>query len=512
MPSPTGRSHARECLGSAAADRVTPDDRSNRCADARPADPLMSVDPRRVPVLRAAVAMGSSGLARASAQLFLLLAFVFVLFVSRSDLLRPGDIGTDASNYYAAALRLIEGGHLYAMAPGDRPVPVDSPPLWSVPLLSPPPIAVAWIPPALLLPGALVMYVWWLVGLVGAMGTAVLATRAWSARALLATVVLSMPIALTAISGNINAWLIPAYAVVFALTPRGSRRRTTTTVALIAGSAAAFKLSPVLLVWWLLIRGRRGGAIGAVVVIALWLGASVLAAGPGVFASYLEVARGTAGSGATPLSASDIALALGVPAGVVALAPFACLTAAALGAFALRRRPAAASVVIVLGTIYATPVVRFESFALLVAPLAVYAGPARLPSPGRLGRRSVVAPVGFAAAVAVTLWIGSAPESSLLIQNRSQTPIIVRAGVAGQEATFGYMVELGGSARGYGTVPGGLTGAVRAFRVDCTEIEEVMPPVGGGVMVVYEDGAIQFGADPGGGAPYAPYVPDCATR
>lgn len=472
---------------------------------------MLSVDPRRVPVLRAAVAMGSTRFARACAQVFLLLAFVLVLFFWRSDLLRPGDIGTDASNYYAAALRLIDHGELYAMSPGDRPVPVDSPPFWSVPLLSPPPIAAAWILPALLLPGSVAMYGWWLVGLVGAMATATYATRARSRRALIAIVALSAPIALTAISGNINAWLIPAYAAVFALTAVESGRRSMIAVALIAGTAAAFKLSPLLLIWWLLVRGRRWGAIGAVVVTALWLGASVLVAGPGVFAAYLEISRGTAGSGATPISATGVALALGMPASVAALAPFACLAAAAIGALALRRRPAAGSLVIVLGTIFATPVVRVKSFALIVAAIVVYGDPERIASLGRIGRRRVAGPLGLVATVLVVVWIGSAPQSSLLIQNQTEAPIVVRIGVAFQLATFGYLVEPGGSIRGYATVPGGLTGAIRAFRPDCSWIEGVMPPVTGGLLTVGKDGTFSFGPDPGSEAPYAPYVADCAT-
>src|SRR5438093_1020563 len=51
----------------------------------------------------------------------------------------------DAWNYLAAGERLNAGHPLYALSPGDRPVTLV-PPYWSVPLLAPPPIAVAWRP------------------------------------------------------------------------------------------------------------------------------------------------------------------------------------------------------------------------------------------------------------------------------------------------------------------------------------------------------------------------------
>jgi hypothetical protein len=478
---------------------------------------VMSADLSRIPVLRVALAMGPTGLARAAAFMFLGLALVVVLFVWRSDLTRPGDIGMDASNYYAAGLRLADGGQLYALVAGDRPVPADFPPFWSVPILSPPPIAVAWMLPALLLPGAVAMYGWWLVGMLGAMGTALHAARARTAQALLVVIVLSPAIALTAVSGNVNAWLIPAYAVTFALARSGAGRRATLALALIAGSAAAFKLAPILLIWWLFIRGQRRAALGAVGVVALWVVASVMAAGSGSFAEYLEISRGTALSGATPLSATGMALALGVPAGLATLAPLASLMIAALGAVLLRARPSAAAFVLALGTVYATPVVRFESLALLVAAIAgnVRFGPVELL--GRVARPRRGAAAALVASVCLlALWIWTAPRSSLLIENQTETPIIVRFGVdpaapsGYRVATFGYRVEPGASARGFGALPGGLTGTVTVFRPDCSEVARGTPPTTGGLLVVSPKTGIEFVADREKSVPDAPYVADCA--
>jgi hypothetical protein len=51
--------------------------------------------------------------------------------------------GGDPWNYLAAGERRQAGHPLYALSPGDRPVPLV-PPYWSVPLLAPPSIAVLW--------------------------------------------------------------------------------------------------------------------------------------------------------------------------------------------------------------------------------------------------------------------------------------------------------------------------------------------------------------------------------
>ena len=53
----------------------------------------------------------------------------------------PGYLGGDARTYLAAGERLNAGHPLYALSPGDRPVAI-SPPWWTVPLVSPPFIAV----------------------------------------------------------------------------------------------------------------------------------------------------------------------------------------------------------------------------------------------------------------------------------------------------------------------------------------------------------------------------------
>ena len=115
-----------------------------------------------LPGLRVILRIGGSRLLRFGVAIFFVGAWLQTILIIRPDLVRPTDIGTDTSNYYAAGQRLADGHVLYALSPGDRPVPQDSPPFFSVPLLSPPPIAVIWRLLAIL-PDSVVMYAWWIV-------------------------------------------------------------------------------------------------------------------------------------------------------------------------------------------------------------------------------------------------------------------------------------------------------------------------------------------------------------
>jgi len=474
---------------------------------------LMRIDPATIPVLRVAVAIGATRMARAAAIALLALGCVVALLVWRPDLLRPGDIGTDASNYFAGGQRLADGTELYALSAGDRPAPADNAPYWTVPLLSPPPIAVAWMPAALILPGVAAMYGWWALGLVGTMGTAFLATRRATLLALLGIIVLSPAIALTAISGNLNALLIPAYAFTFGVARQRPSRWPTLAAALVAGTAAAFKLSPVLLIWWLLVNRRWGAAVAATLVGAGWVGASALVA-PGALDEYLRISQDTAVTGATVLSATRVAEELGLPLAAATFTPIACLAGAAVAGLLLRRHPTAACIALALGTIYATPVVRIESFALLVAAVA-WRDPLGMPAlvRGVRPRRAAltVAPLMIVPlVVVVAAWVGSAGRSSVLIENRTTEAVVVRFGVTSQgPASFGFLVDAGEIARGFGPTPGGLAGSVEVFAGDCRQVDRGVAPRAGGRIVV-APGGVQFVDDPGTQAPFADFVDDCS--
>ncbi len=182
----------------------------------------------------------------------------------------PATSGSDAWNYLAAGERLNAGHPLYALSPGDRPVPL-APPYWSVPLLAPPPIAVAWRPLALL--GDPAMTLWAGAGLVVTLVTAgaLLAGGGLAVAGIIA--LMSAPLALQSLSGNVNGLLFGALVVAWL-----ARDRAPIVGSLVA-AAIAVKLSPILLLVWLA-SARRWRAVGATFVALAAIGVlSVAGAG-----------------------------------------------------------------------------------------------------------------------------------------------------------------------------------------------------------------------------------------
>lgn len=192
-----------------------------------------------------------------------LVAFAATVWVAtfRTFGFAPEVSGSDAWNYLGAGERLNAGHPLYALSPGDRPIPL-LPPYWTVPLLAPPPIAVLWRPLALL--GDPAMTVWTTAGLL-----ATLATAAWLlARGglIVAAIIAAMagPLALQSLAGNANGFLFGALVLVWLL-----RSRPWVAGALLAG-AIVVKLTPVLLLLWVIGTRRwrllRGTVAGLAVI------------------------------------------------------------------------------------------------------------------------------------------------------------------------------------------------------------------------------------------------------
>jgi hypothetical protein len=186
--------------------------------------------------------------------------------------------GSDAWNYLAAGERLNAGHPLYAISPGDRPI-VMLPPYWTVPLLAPPPIAVAWRPLALL--GNPAMTVWAVAGL-----AATIVTTAWLlARGglIVAAIVavLSPALALQSLSGNVNGLLFGGLVIAWLCRSRPA------IVGSLLAAAIAIKLTPVLLVIWL-VAARRWRAVAMTVTALVVIGVvSLLGAGLGAHLDWL---------------------------------------------------------------------------------------------------------------------------------------------------------------------------------------------------------------------------------
>lgn len=278
----------------------------------------------------------------------------------------PTGVGGDAWNYLAAGERLNSGHALYALSPFDRPVPL-LPPYWSVPLLAPPPIAVAW---RVLAPiGDAAMVLWCVGGLLAVAATVlVLSNRPafWPLIALLAA-----PVTLTALSGNASAFILAALVAAWAF--RGRPWIVGTLVA----AMVAVKLTPVSLLLWL-VATRRYRATWAALAIGLAMGAASLAgAGPEAWRSWLEFVPVSKPS---PLAISTL---LSVPAWTVVLVALAMVA----GTWIVTQSDRATFAAAVLAAAFATPALYFQALALPLAMVALWAPRHDLADPRSISER-----------------------------------------------------------------------------------------------------------------------------
>jgi hypothetical protein len=320
----------------------------------------------RVYGLRVIVKYGLDRFLRDAVLVAYFASLIWMATVAQPDLLDPTTIGSDTSNYYAAGLRLNAGHPLYVQGPGDRPVPID-PPYFSVPLLSPPLIAVVWRPLALL-PGTAVMYAWWLGGFVAMTAATVWMSVHGSVLRNAGMLVIAPWLALTALSGNLNAYLAVMLVVSWWTCARG---RSGASGALIA-VAAALKVTPLLYLPWILVRRDRAGLGGFIVAAAACALVSLLGAGFDNHLAYLDVVRTTGTVGLTPNSVPGILLGLGAPHGLADLAIPAIVVGGTLAVFVLRRRSGPAFSVATLMSVFATPSLGVHSLSLLLPAVAPY--------------------------------------------------------------------------------------------------------------------------------------------
>ena len=292
-----------------------------------------------------------------------LLVAVQLLYFTR------GVIPGDALVYLAAGERLNAGHQLYALMPGDRPLDIN-PPYWTVPLLSPPPIAVVFRVFAVF-PGDVGAYLWWAVQLL-ALGTALvmLARR----RPLLVAgmmILLLIPTVYEIGVGNLNSILLLGLV----LTWRWSTSGREAPAGAVAAVMTAFKLTPAAAVWWLLVTGRRRAIVSAAVVGLVVLAVSVAGAGLDSHLKYLGLLADSGAIGKSPLSLAGMAIFAGVPAGIANLLPTLAIVVGLGAIVLLRRRPGLAFAVVVLTMIYGSPAVSINWYVLLYALLAPLAWP-----------------------------------------------------------------------------------------------------------------------------------------
>ena len=280
--------------------------------------------------------------------------------------------GWDAVTYLAAGERLNAGHDLYALGPGDRWVWIN-PPYWTVPLLSPPLIAVLWRPLAAL-PNEWGIAVWWVVSAAaiaivafGLIGQLPLATG-------VALILLAPSLAWELGVANVNGLLIAGTASVWILVRGGRSGWAGGVVAVMA----AVKLWPIVLLAWFVAR-RRWDAVGWFVIVGL-IATLVSIAGAGLEAhlQYLSVV------GATPPSAFSLA---GMFASMGIAIPWISYLVLAFGlgeVWALRSRPELSYAVAVGTMIVGSPVVNGNTYAVLLAALVPFAWPLQPPRTSRL--------------------------------------------------------------------------------------------------------------------------------
>lgn len=286
-----------------------------------------------------------------------------------------GFIPGDAFTYLAAGERLNAGHPLYALSPGDRPVAME-PPFWTVPLLSPPTIAVVWRPLAAL-PSELGVYVWWAVQVSAIVVAVGLMMRRRPLLVALAVIALSIPLVYEIGVGNLNGLVLLGLVLTWRATASSDDRTT----GILSGLLAAFKVTPVVLGWWLLVRGRWSAIRWAIATGLIVVAVSVLGAGIDAHLTYLGIIRDTAAAGARPLSLAGMARFVGVAPGIADLLPTIALVAGLAGMWLVRRRPDWGFVMAVLTLLFGTPTVSINWFIYLLACLSPLVWPWRSGAP-----------------------------------------------------------------------------------------------------------------------------------
>lgn len=275
-----------------------------------------------------------------------------------------GLIPGDSFTYLASGERLNAGHALYALSPGDRPVGFE-PPFFTVPLLSPPPIAVLFRPLAAL-PNELGVYIWWIATIVALAAVVLWMLRERPILVGLAVLLLSFPIVYQVGVGNLNGLIVAGIVLGWWLL---TRRREVAAGAVFA-LMTAFKITPGVFLWWLLTQ-RRWSAVRAFVATGLLvLVVSVLGAGISAHLEYLGIMRQTATAGTTYLSLAGAARFVGIPEAIANVLPTLALVVGAALIWLLRDRPGAAYVVAVVTMIAGSPVVQITWFTILLAALA----------------------------------------------------------------------------------------------------------------------------------------------
>ena len=279
-----------------------------------------------------------------------------------------GFVPGDAFTYLAAGERLNAGHPLYALSPGDRPLDMK-PPYWTVPLLSPPFIAVLFRPLAML--GDAGAYVWWALTITVIVATALALIRGARIATSLALLALAIPIVYEIGVGNVNGIILGGSVLAWVL----ARDHREIPLGADVAFLSALKLTPLTLGIWLLARGRRASIASFVATCVVFAMVSVVGAGLSAHLEYLSIIRSTGVSGTSDLSLAGLARSIGLGAPLTSVLPIAAAGIGCVAIVLLRRRPALSYGAAVITMVLGSPVVNVNTPVLLLALLAPIAFP-----------------------------------------------------------------------------------------------------------------------------------------
>ena len=428
------------------------------------------------------------------------------ILIARPDLLHPADFGSDTSNYVAFGERLIDRGQLYALSPGDRPVAADNPPSWTVPILSPPQMAVPWAAMTPM-PDVVRFYLPWAIGVAGTIAVGILFMRRAPVLLLVVTLPFLKGLALTAWSGNINALIAPAAVLTWWAGREQGHRFGVIATGAMAATLGAVKIGPTLLWAWLI--GRRswdtlaGGllAVGALTGVVIWF------VGMQPFQDYLRIAIGSA-SDPSALSLTGVLTGLGMPTLIARVVWLCAAVALGVTAFLSQRSPRIAFTAAAAGLVLLTPIVRSESIALALVvaatPWTAHGRPMGLRIPAALSACAAAAMVG------VSIATGGLVHSTMRVENATSQAVIVRFSVPGQPASWGYLVDPGQIGIGWFDQTGSVLGLVRVFDAGCRILAVTdVAHVGGSYKI---DAEGMHARSLLAGTAYLPYDARCSTQ
>lgn len=336
-------------------------------------------DWRTLPVLRVFAGWGADTSLRIVALVALALTVVWVVVNARPWAMDPMAFILDTSNYYAAGERLNAGHSLYAYGPGDRHVLALLFGLPS-PYLYPPLMGVLWRPVAAFLPFEPVIIAWWAAGMASLLGFLVWILWRGGRATAAGCLVLIVPLAITAWSGNVGTFVTIAIVGAWLLLQRGHDRAA----GAIIGFTSVLKLSPVFLGWWLLAT-RRWNALAAAIAVGLAsLAVSVAGAGLAAHLEFLHVGDAAARGGGIQASIVGILSALGVSPDLLPLVAPIVSVAGVAAVWRLRRHERASWAVAIATGVFASPIFNLTNVTVLLAAFVAFDD--RLTRPSALRR------------------------------------------------------------------------------------------------------------------------------